>query len=74
MYFGGELGDYLINFVNKLDPNGQGRGINWPKYTTSSPNLVTFNDNLLFPVTITQDTFRKDAINFLTGVTLANPL
>ncbi|KAF4589932.1 hypothetical protein EYR40_009681 [Pleurotus pulmonarius] len=74
VYFGGELGDYLINFVNKLDPNGQGRGINWPKYTTSSPNLVTFNDNLLFPVTITQDTFRKDAINFLTGVTLANPL
>ncbi|KAG9227351.1 hypothetical protein CCMSSC00406_0004110 [Pleurotus cornucopiae] len=74
VYFGGELGDYLINFVNKLDPNGQGRGINWPKYTTSSPNLVTFNDNLFFPVTITQDTFRKDAINFLTGVTLANPL
>nr|CAH17527.1 carotenoid ester lipase precursor [Pleurotus sapidus] len=74
VYFGGELGDYLINFVNNLDPNGQGRGINWPKYTTSSPNLVTFNDNLLFPVTITQDTFRTDAINFLTGVTLANPL
>ncbi len=66
--------DYLINFVNKLDPNGEGRGINWPKYTTSSPNLVTFNDNLLFPVTITQDTFRTEAISFLTEVTLANPL
>ncbi|KAF7422790.1 hypothetical protein PC9H_010949 [Pleurotus ostreatus] len=74
VYFGGEMGDYLINFVNNLDPNGQGRGINWPKYTTSSPNLVTFNDDLIFPITITQDTFRKDAINFLTGVTLANPL
>ncbi|KAF4576970.1 hypothetical protein EYR36_004954 [Pleurotus pulmonarius] len=74
VYVGGELGDYLINFVNNLDPNGPGRGIPWPKYTTSSPNFVTFNDNLLFPVTITQDTFRKDAIDFLTEVTLANPL
>ncbi|KAF4591075.1 hypothetical protein EYR40_009675 [Pleurotus pulmonarius] len=73
VYLGGELGDYLINFVNNLDPNGPGRGIPWPKYTTSSPNFVTFNDNL-FPVTITQDTFRKDAIDFLTEVTLANPL
>ena len=68
------MGDYLINFVNNLDPNGPGRGINWPKYTASSPNLVTFNDDLIFPVTITQDTFREDAISFLTGVTLANPL
>ncbi|KAF4574341.1 Carboxylic ester hydrolase [Pleurotus pulmonarius] len=74
VYFGGEMEDYLINFVNKLDPNGEGRGINWPKYTTSSPNLVTFNDNLLFPVTISQDTFRTEAISFLTEVTLANPL
>ncbi|KAF4589937.1 hypothetical protein EYR38_009232 [Pleurotus pulmonarius] len=74
VYFGGEMGDYLINFVNNLDPNGQGRGINWPKYTASSPNLVTFNDDLISPVTITQDTFREDAISFLTGVTLANPL
>ncbi|KAF9487790.1 lipase [Pleurotus eryngii] len=74
VYFGGEMGDYLINFVNNLDPNGQGRGINWPKYTTTTPNLVTFNDDLTFPMTITQDTFRKDAINFLTEVTLANPL
>ncbi|KAF4580247.1 hypothetical protein EYR40_003229 [Pleurotus pulmonarius] len=31
VYFGGEMEDYLINFVNKLDPNGEGRGINWPK-------------------------------------------
>ncbi|KAJ8519353.1 hypothetical protein ONZ45_g3707 [Pleurotus djamor] len=74
VYFGGELGDYLINFTNKLDPNGPGRGINWPKYTTSSRNLVTFNDNLLFPITITQDTFRRDAMNYLTSLTLANPI
>ncbi|KAJ8455896.1 hypothetical protein ONZ45_g18848 [Pleurotus djamor] len=74
VYLGGELGDYLINFVNNLDPNGEGKGIHWPKYTTQSRNLVTFNDDIFFPVTLTQDTFRWDAINYLTWLTLANPI
>ncbi|KAJ8454773.1 hypothetical protein ONZ45_g19172 [Pleurotus djamor] len=74
VYLGGELGDYLINFVNNLDPNGEGKGIHWPKYTTQSRSLVTFNDDIFFPVTLTQDTFRWDAINYLTWLTLANPI
>ncbi|KAJ8521685.1 hypothetical protein ONZ45_g1652 [Pleurotus djamor] len=74
VYLGGELGDYLINFVNNLDPNGEGKGIHWPKYTTQSRSLVTFNDDIFFPVALTQDTFRWDAINYLTGLTLANPI
>lgn len=76
VYFGGEMEDYLIRFVNKLDPNNQGdkgQGINWPKYTTSNPNLLTFQDGLI-PLTVTQDTYRKDSISALTQITLTHPI
>ncbi|KAF7327211.1 Carboxylic ester hydrolase [Mycena kentingensis (nom. inval.)] len=72
-YFGGELGDYVINFANKLNPNG-GTVPNWPAYTTATPNLLTFQDNLLFPTTITQDTYRAEGMAFLTNVTLQHPI
>lgn len=64
--------DYLVRFVANLDPNG-GTGINWPKYTTASPKLLTFLDGLI-PLTITQDDYRKDAIAYLTNITLAHPI
>jgi len=64
--------DYLIHFVNNLDPNGN-TDINWPKYTTQSPRLLTFLDGLI-PLTITGDTFRKEAIDFMIKVTLSNPI
>lgn len=64
--------DYLIRFVATLDPNGN-TGINWPKYTTESPNLMTFLDGVI-PLEITQDTYRQEAIAYLTNVTLANPI
>jgi len=73
VYGGGELEDYLIRFVATLNPNGN-TGINWPKYTTASPNLLTFNDNLLFPLTVTQDTYRSEAMQFLINVTLVNAI
>jgi len=72
VYFNGELTDYLIRFVATLDPNGS-TGAYWPKYTTQSPNLLTFLDGLI-PVTITQDTYRRDAIDYMITVTLSNPL
>lgn len=64
--------DYLVRFVANLDPNGS-TGINWPKYTTESPNLLTFLDGLI-PLTVTKDDYRKDAIAYITKVTLANPI
>ncbi|KXN87213.1 Lipase 1 [Leucoagaricus sp. SymC.cos] len=71
--FGGEeLTNYLINFVIKLDPNGLGLPP-WPKYTTSSPQMLTFWDGFV-PTTITQDTFRREGIDFITNVSLAHPL
>ena len=63
--------DYLINFVNDLDPNGPGL-LRWPQYSTSSPQLLTFQDGPT-PQTITDKTFRVDGMNFLTQLLLANP-
>jgi carboxylesterase type B len=71
--FGGEeLTNYLIHFVVNLDPNGFGL-TPWPKYTTSSPQMLTFLDGL-FPTIITQDTFRREGIDFITNVSLAHPM
>ncbi|KAJ7464059.1 carotenoid ester lipase precursor [Mycena latifolia] len=72
IYYGGELTDYLINFATNLDPNGESVPA-WPAYTTATPNLLTLLDGL-FPTSITQDTFRAEAIEFLTNATLEFPI
>nr|GAT46970.1 predicted protein [Mycena chlorophos] len=71
VYGDGELRDYLINFVNNLDPNGRTVPY-WPAYTNAAPNLLTFLDGLL-RTSITQDTYRMDAMVFLTNLTLEFP-
>jgi len=73
VYGNGEMTDYLVNFVNTLNPNGWSQP-NWPKYTTKTPNMMTFTDNIFSPTKITQDTFRQEAMNFVSQVMLANPL
>ncbi|KAI0767304.1 carotenoid ester lipase precursor [Fomes fomentarius] len=72
VYAGSDMTDYLINFVNNLDPNGK-TGIAWPKYTTSSPKLLTFLDGLT-PLKITNDDFRVDGMKLLTKLSLQFPL
>ncbi|SJL07135.1 related to Lipase 4 [Armillaria ostoyae] len=72
VYFGGDMADYLIRFVATSNPSGS-TGIQWPQWTAKSPNLLTFNDGLL-PLTITQDTFRSDAMNGLSKILLTNPI
>lgn len=69
---GGELADYLINFVTDLDPNGSGQ-VQWPKYTTSNPQILTFLDGDV-PVAITQDTYRQEEMEFVMEMNLAYPL
>ena len=64
--------DYLINFVNHLDPNGPNT-TTWPKYTPFSPQLLTLvNGTALF--TVTNDTFREEAIAFVSNLSLKYPL
>jgi len=72
IFGGGELTDYLINFVVDLDPNGSGQH-QWPKYTASNPQVLTFLDGDE-PVTITQDTYRQEEIDFVAEMNLAYPL
>lgn len=69
--FGGELTDYLIHFTNHLNPNGPGLHP-WPQFDNVTRSLLTFWDGLV-PVTVTNDTFRRDAMNVLIDLSLAHP-
>jgi carboxylesterase type B len=72
VYGGGDMVDYLVRFAATLDPNGN-TGIEWPAYTTSSPNMLQFNDGLI-PLSISQDTYRVAAMNFTTQLLLRDPV
>ncbi|KAI9454449.1 carotenoid ester lipase precursor [Lactarius psammicola] len=72
IYSGGQLTDYLIHFATNLDPNGAS-GPQWPRYTTSSPQMMTFVDGQGTNTTITLDTYRVDAMEHLTTLSLARP-
>ncbi|KAI9457440.1 carotenoid ester lipase precursor [Lactarius psammicola] len=73
IYGPGELTDYLIHFATNLDPN-HGSSPQWPQYTTSSRKLLTLVNSQVANITITQDTYRADGIEFITELSLAHPL
>ncbi|KIJ19261.1 hypothetical protein PAXINDRAFT_167028 [Paxillus involutus ATCC 200175] len=71
--FGGQdMASYLVRFVSNLDPNG-GTDLYWPQYTTAEPNMLEFLDGSIQQA-LTEDTYRADAMAFLTKVLLAHPL
>ncbi|KAH7906741.1 Alpha/Beta hydrolase protein [Hygrophoropsis aurantiaca] len=72
VYGPGDMTDYLVRFVTNLQPDGS-TGISWPQYTTEAPNMLTFLDGLI-PLEITQDTYRMEAIAYITNVTLTYPI
>jgi acetylcholinesterase len=73
VYGGGDLTDFLIQFVTNLDPNGI-LSPHWPRYTTSSPQLMTLLGSQLEVTnnnrTITLDAFRIEGIEFITNLSL----
>ena len=71
IYGGGDLTDFLIQFVTNLDPNS-GSSPEWPQYTTSSPQLMTLLGDQLTSdnKTITLDTYRLEGIEFITNISL----
>ena len=73
VYGGGDMADYLIRFVATLDPNGN-TGISWPKWTPESQDMLLFNDNASAPLSLTQDTYREEALAFTSEVFTKNPL
>jgi acetylcholinesterase len=73
VFGGGDLTDFLIQFVTNLDPNGI-LSPHWPQYTTSSPQLMTLLGSQLEVTnnnrTITLDAFRIEGIEFITNLSL----
>ncbi|KAJ7074807.1 Alpha/Beta hydrolase protein [Mycena amicta] len=63
--------DFLIHFINTLDPN-HGKGLFWPTWNTHSVSgtnsLFTFSDPDV--VNITAEDFRVGEINYLHGILL----
>ena len=72
VYFEGDMADYLINFVNNLNPNGK-TGISWPQYSVASPKLLQLQDGLI-PLTISNDYYRVAAMQKLTELSLKFPI
>jgi acetylcholinesterase len=69
---GGDIVSYLVRFVSNLDPNG-GTDLYWPQYTTAEPNMLELLDGSIQQA-LTEDTYRADAMAFLTKVLLAYPV
>ena len=72
VYGGGDMADYLIRFVATLDPNGN-TGISWPKWTSEAPNMLAFSDDEAVPLSLMEDTYRKEAMAASGEVLFANP-
>ncbi|KIJ15043.1 hypothetical protein PAXINDRAFT_169423 [Paxillus involutus ATCC 200175] len=72
VYGGEDMASYLVRFVNNLDPNG-GTDLYWPQYTTAKPHMLEFLDGSI-PQALTEDTYRVEAMEFLTSVMLGYPL
>ncbi|KAI0665708.1 carotenoid ester lipase precursor [Trametes maxima] len=71
VYGGGDIADYLIRFASTLDPNGDGV-FHWPQYTQENPQLLTFRDGEV-PLALSLDTYRAEAIDYVTELSLAYP-
>ncbi|KAL0947936.1 hypothetical protein HGRIS_010567 [Hohenbuehelia grisea] len=71
-YQGGPLGDYFIDFVNSLDPNGEGRTF-WPQYTVASPTLLVFPIARWKKPSTELDDYRVAPMTFLTSLASEYP-
>lgn len=72
VYGGGELEDALVRFAHNLDP-GAGGLIPWPRFDLEKQQIITFYDGLL-PSLIRQDTYREEEMQWLTELSLRDPL
>ncbi|THH21401.1 hypothetical protein EW146_g162 [Bondarzewia mesenterica] len=69
---GSELKDFIIRFAVNLDPNS-GSTVHWPKYTPESPKLMTLLDGPV-PLNITDDDYRKEAMEYGINLMLEFPM
>ena len=72
---GGDLKDYVIRFVNNLDPNGKnGVGVPWPQWDLRKPKAIIFQDDIYFPIVVGDDNYRTDPINLIANLSLLYPI
>ncbi|KAF9535607.1 Alpha/Beta hydrolase protein [Crepidotus variabilis] len=69
----GVLDDYIIRFTYNQTP-GNGTGLDWPQYTSSSPLLYNFPSGRREEPYISNDTFRLEPMRYLMNLSLAYPL
>ncbi|KAG8970881.1 hypothetical protein FRC03_000099 [Tulasnella sp. 419] len=77
VYGFGELKDYLIRFATNLDPNVGPFSlslISWPKWTPTEKKMLLLDDVPIFDLGLTQDTYRQEAITYITSLSLKYPL
>ncbi|KAH7903320.1 Alpha/Beta hydrolase protein [Hygrophoropsis aurantiaca] len=72
IYGPSDMTDYLVRFAANLEPGGD-TGIPWPPYTAEAPSMLTFLDGPV-PLAVTQDTYRAEAMAYITNMTLAYPI
>ena len=71
----GELRDYVIRFVNNLDPNGKtGLGIPWPRWDPHHPKAIVLQDSVLFPIILADDNYRTDPLDLVANLSLILPV
>jgi acetylcholinesterase len=70
---GGELTDYIIYFTRNLDPNSK-LWVPWPQYSLRDPKALTFQDDPLFPLTIDDDNYRANPLQFAVNISLRHPI
>jgi len=75
----GELRDYVIRFVNTLNPNnGPGVGVPWPKWDSDplhpTGRVIIFQDDTFFPIVLGNDDYRTDALSYVTNMSLIYPI
>ena len=72
MYTASDMTDYLINFVNNMDPNGK-TNIAWPQYSNATQQMMLFQDGFT-PLSLTTDTYRVAGMQKLSALSLKYPI
>lgn len=62
----GDLTDYLVRFVNHLDPNGK-TGVQWPRYNLATRAVLQFNDGEP-AINVTSDTERLQGMEVVASL------
>ena len=70
---GSELQDYLIHFVNGLDPNSGSKLMRWPQWTNASRSMMSTLDGPI-PLELIRDDYREEGLDMLSSLQLQFPL